>query len=122
MMSPGQHPRNEAVVDMQVGAADRSRGDADDGITRIQDLRIGDILDAQLLFAVPDICFHTISASVAARQAPAARRATDHAAPSRGLTVGGGDLACFQQLFETTQILLDPGLWVLAQAASRGRR
>src|SRR3569833_1079597 len=68
-------------------------------------------------FSLPYQTFAFIlsSGSIAAGQAPTARRAANHAAPPRGLTVGRGDLAGFQQLLEPTQILLDLCLRVLPQ-------
>src|SRR3569833_2974293 len=68
-------------------------------------------------FSLPYQTFAFIlgSGSIAAGQAPTARRAADHAAPPRGLTEGRGDLAGFQQLLEPTQILLDLCLRVLPQ-------
>src|SRR6185437_9367032 len=53
-----EHPRNVTVVDMEIRAADRRRGDAHDGVARIEDLRVRNVLDPQLLSAVPDIRFH----------------------------------------------------------------
>src|SRR3569833_2476657 len=68
-------------------------------------------------FSLPYQTFAFIlgSGSIAAGQAPTARRAADHAAPPRGLTVGRGVFAGFQQLLEPTQILLDLCLRVLPQ-------
>src|SRR3569833_2739647 len=68
-------------------------------------------------FSLPYQTFAFIlgSGSIAAGQAPTARRAADHAAPPRGLTVGRGDLAGFQQLLEPTQILRGLCLRVLPQ-------
>ena len=54
-MSPGLHRRDEAVVEVEVGAADRGRGHADDRVARIEDRRIRDRLDAD----VPGPCQQT---------------------------------------------------------------
>src|SRR5579862_2717829 len=68
-------------------------------------------------FAFMSLC----SGSVAARQAPAARGAANQTASSRGLTVRRGDLTRFQQLLEASQILLYPGLRILAQQLRQRR-
>src|ERR1700733_3585549 len=65
-------------------------------------------------FPYQTFAFISVSASIAVRQAPTARRAADEAAASRGLPVGGGYLSAFQQLLEATQILVDPRLRILA--------
>ena len=52
------HRRHEAVVEMQVGAADRGRGDAHDGVARVQDLRVRDVLDPDVLGAFPAVGKH----------------------------------------------------------------
>src|SRR5262249_55089709 len=73
-------------------------------------------------FSLPyqTFAFMPYSGSVAAGQAPTARRAANQAAPAGGLTVGRGDLAGFQQLLEATQILLDLCLRVLPQQVRQG--
>ena len=43
------HRRDEAVVEVQVGAADRRRGDLHDGVAPVQDLRVGHLLDPHVL-------------------------------------------------------------------------
>src|SRR4029079_663436 len=43
------HRRDESVRAMQIGAANRSRRDLDNGVARIQDLWIGDGRDGNLL-------------------------------------------------------------------------
>src|SRR5688572_32496129 len=40
-----EHRRDEAVVEVQVGAADRGRGDTHDGVARVDDLGIRNFLD-----------------------------------------------------------------------------
>src|SRR5690606_5020282 len=54
------HGRHVAVVKMQIGAADRGRGHFDDGITRIENPRIGHVLDANFPDALPAHCSHCI--------------------------------------------------------------
>src|SRR5919201_4360230 len=52
------HAGRLAAVEVEVGAADRRRGDADDRVDRLLDPRVGDVLDAELLGPVPDDCLH----------------------------------------------------------------
>ena len=47
------HGGHEAVVEMQVGAADGAGGDLDDGVARMLDLRVGDRVAADVVLAVP---------------------------------------------------------------------
>ncbi|MNY13134.1 hypothetical protein D3C86_1462510 [compost metagenome] len=54
------HAGNDAVVEMQVGAADGRGGDLDDGVPRIDDLRIGDRVHPNVVLAVPGQCAHEI--------------------------------------------------------------
>jgi hypothetical protein len=49
----GAHRRDQAVPEMQVGAADGRGRHADDGISRIEDLGVRDVLDAHVARAVP---------------------------------------------------------------------
>ena len=53
------HRRDEAVEQVQVGAADGGEGDLDDRVARIQDLRIRNPLDAHVVRAIPAQSFHT---------------------------------------------------------------
>ena len=55
---PGFHPGHEAVVEMQVGAADRAARDLDDRIARRLDPGIGHRVAADVLLAVPAQCSH----------------------------------------------------------------
>src|SRR6185312_11943114 len=73
-------------------------------------------------FSLPyqTFAFIVCSGSIAAGQAPAAHSSTHQGAAARGLAVGCGDFACFQQLFEATQILLDLGLRILPQQPGEG--
>jgi hypothetical protein len=52
------HLGNNAIVDVQVGAADRTGRHLDDGIARIFDLGIGHRLVAHIALAVPAQRFH----------------------------------------------------------------
>src|SRR5262249_54258291 len=47
------HGRDEAVVEMEIRAADGGGGDLDDGIARIHDLGHGDVVHANVARAVP---------------------------------------------------------------------
>ena len=90
------HRRDVAVVEVQVRAADRGRGDLDDRVARIDDLGIVDRVDADVVLAVPGERAHqAISSSSCLR-----------------VQRGGGDLAGFHQLLEAAQVAarLDRGL------------
>ena len=52
------HGGDVAVVEVEVGAADRRQRDAHDGVVRVDDLRIGDLVDAHVVHAVPDHSLH----------------------------------------------------------------
>ena len=52
------HRRYEAVVEVQVRAADRCARDPHDGVARVQDLRIGNLLHLDVLLAVPTVRLH----------------------------------------------------------------
>src|SRR5206468_170235 len=52
------HRGNVAVEQVEIRAADRGRRDAHDRVTRVQDLRIGDALDADIVLAMPNQRFH----------------------------------------------------------------
>src|SRR5439155_394648 len=52
------HRRHVAIEQVQIRAADRARGDADDCIARIEDRRVGHALDANVIPAVPHKCLH----------------------------------------------------------------
>src|SRR5690606_4226668 len=56
----GFHARHEAVIEMQVGAADGAARHPDDRIPRMLDFRIGDLVAADVLLAVPAKCFHRV--------------------------------------------------------------
>ena len=59
------HRRDVAVVDVQIGAADRRRRDLDDGVARIEDDRVRNGLDLDLLCAFPADGSHGRSYAVA---------------------------------------------------------
>lgn len=50
--------RHVAVVEMEIGAANARGGTADDGVGRIDNGGIGDIVDADIPGLVPDECLH----------------------------------------------------------------
>jgi hypothetical protein len=50
--------RGHVVVRPQVAAADAGADDADDRIGRVEDGRVGDVLDADVAGAVHDNCSH----------------------------------------------------------------
>ena len=79
------HRRDVAVVDVQIGSADRGRRHLDDRVARIQDDRVRNGLDLDLLFAFPADGSH--GRSYACRRS--------------------GNLAGFEQLLEVPQILAD---------------
>ena len=55
------HRRLVAVEQMKVGPADRAGRNLDDRIARMLDLGIGDGVDADVAFAMPNECTHEIS-------------------------------------------------------------
>jgi hypothetical protein len=58
---PLLHGGDVAVVEMEVRAADRRRGDLHDGVAGVQDLGVGNRLDPHVGFAVPADCSHGVS-------------------------------------------------------------
>ncbi len=52
------HAGNGAANKVEIGAADGSRGDADDGVIRLLNLWLGDIFQADVAHGVEDYCFH----------------------------------------------------------------
>jgi hypothetical protein len=52
------HRRHEAVVKVQVRAADRGTRDTNDGVARAEDLRVRDVLNFDALLAHPAVGFH----------------------------------------------------------------
>src|SRR6185436_16181074 len=79
------HRRNVAVVQMQVGTADRGRSYFDDGVARVENLRFRHILHAHVVFAVPAKRLHWISLPAPKPAPPAA--ALLAALPTNGLGV-----------------------------------
>src|SRR5581483_6449351 len=70
------HGGYKAVIEVKVGAADACGGDADDGIARVEDCGIRNVVNLHLLFAHPadsfhrfapcaEGCFHAVRASPA---------------------------------------------------------
>ena len=57
------HPGDVVIVQVHVRTADRGRGDANDGVTRIDDLRIRHRLHADIVFSLPGQCAHGYSSS-----------------------------------------------------------
>src|SRR5262249_12055375 len=57
---PLLHRRNETVVKVQVGAADRRGCDPHNGVTPVDDLRFWRVNYPHVLFAIPTIRFHRI--------------------------------------------------------------
>ena len=55
---PRLHERTENFVEVEVGPADVRRGDFDDGIGALFDLRVGHRLDAHVALAMPGDSFH----------------------------------------------------------------
>jgi hypothetical protein len=52
------HRRNVAVEQMEIRSADGGRCDPHDRVAWIENLRIGNPLDADVVGGVPDQCFH----------------------------------------------------------------
>jgi len=57
----GIDERSEEFVEVKIGAADRGRGDAHDGVGRLLHRRIGDVLDAYVTTALPSQRLHVFS-------------------------------------------------------------
>src|SRR6185312_12160141 len=55
----GLHGRHVAVEQVQVGAADRGRGDAHDRVTAVENLRIRNLADVHVVDAAPGGGLHT---------------------------------------------------------------
>ena len=68
------HAGNDAVVDMQVGAADRAGRYLDDGIARMLDPRVRDAFASHVAFAVPGECSHVPLSNARRSNATARRR------------------------------------------------
>jgi hypothetical protein len=59
------HLRNDAVEDVEVGAAYGAGRHLDDGVARMLDFRVGDRFAADVVLAVPDEGFHSITPQAA---------------------------------------------------------
>ena len=55
------HERAEDLVEVEVGAADAGRRDADDRVGRVLDARIGDGVDADVALPMPGDSFHALA-------------------------------------------------------------
>src|SRR3954454_2438470 len=55
------HRRDEAVIQVQVGPADRRGGDPDDRVVRVQDLGIGHLLYPDIVLAHPASGSHDVA-------------------------------------------------------------
>ena len=55
------HRGNVAVVEMKIRAADGGGGDLNNGVTRVQDLGVRDIFNANVAASPPAKCFHKSS-------------------------------------------------------------
>ena len=58
---PRLHARHRAADEVQVGAADRARRQADDGVLGVLDLRLGDVVDANVPDPVENDSFHPVA-------------------------------------------------------------
>jgi hypothetical protein len=54
----GLHERRQRLVEVQVRAAQRGRGDLDDRVRRLLDPRVGDLADPHVVDALPGDCLH----------------------------------------------------------------
>jgi hypothetical protein len=67
------HERAEHLVDVEVRPAQPARRDADDGVGRLLDRRIGDRVHADVALAVPGHCLHRFRPVVWVAEPHAAR-------------------------------------------------
>src|SRR4051794_987289 len=89
------HCGNESTVKMQIGAADRARGDADNRIRLRQDLRVGNRLDSHIVFAVPAISSHEDSFPMSLElNRPSFARVLNYRESAISGTTDGGCAAC----------------------------
>ena len=56
----GFHSRDEAVVKVKVGSADRRQANLDDGVPWINDFRVGNVFDLNVVFSFPHYSAHKI--------------------------------------------------------------
>ena len=57
------HGGDDAIVNMEVGAADRAGGHLDDGVLGMLDLGVRDVVATHIAFAVPSQCLHGVTSS-----------------------------------------------------------
>ena len=91
------HGRYDAVVDMKVGTANRAGGHLDDGIMRMLDLGIRNIVAAHIAFAVPSQCLHGVTSSFEIDPVSGSG-GLKHSAVPPGQKSPGYWLACFCKL------------------------
>ena len=106
------HRRDVAVVEVQVGAADRGRRDPHDRVAVVEDLRVGDVLDLDGVASRPDVRPHRhtrlLELGLAQRlRGPLLELALGALALRRG--VRARDLAGLDALLEPPQLVLDLG-------------
>ena len=101
------HRRDVAVVEVQVRAADRRRGDLHDRVAVVEDLRVRDVLDLDRVAARPDVGPHRRPPS-RARPRPAAGPGAARACArplALGRAVGARDLAGLDERLEAAQLI-----------------
>jgi hypothetical protein len=83
--------RPEQLIQVQVGAADRGRGDLHDCVGRCLDARVGYLVDTQLASALPGQCLHRciLSSSSGQRSLSVAPTLGRSGAPAEGLAGAG---------------------------------
>ncbi len=79
--------RSEEFVQVQVGAADRGRGDLHDRVGGLEDLRVGHLLDAHGALALPGQCLHGGASRSGGRSVCGAIRAKPRWLTNRGSSV-----------------------------------
>src|SRR5919202_3931144 len=94
------HRRDIAIVEMEIGAANGGRRDFDNGIARVENLRIGDCLDPHIGDAVPADSFHDAPTPLRLWRYSFAEQGT----LAGGLTGRGRDFACLHDILEPAQI------------------
>jgi hypothetical protein len=78
------HLDDLASVEVKVGSADRGGGDADDRVVRLDEARVGDLVDADVLLAVSDDCSRARALPRSRPSAPQSRQLV--AASKRGVS------------------------------------
>src|SRR5207244_8151148 len=87
---PRPHAGDGAADEVQIGAADRARGEAHDCVVRVLDLRLGDVVQADVADAVEDDGFH-VSLLLTSMRRP---RSRSFAAPAGIVTSRTPSLKC----------------------------